>query len=198
MKVIFLDNDGVLCLYKNYGSRLKKQDKLYGKIDVPKYNEVDILTRFDNLDQKAVKTFNEILEKTGAEYVVSSDWKEYATLDELGFYYLSQNVIKRPIGFTETCDDNGWQEIGLIPKDFPWSRNGYKEQRRHFEITKYLKDHPEITHWVAIDDMNLAKKFKDFSGEIERSWGLENFVRTDELEGIKRSGTKEKIINFLK
>jgi hypothetical protein len=33
----------------------------------------------------------------------------------------------------------------------------------------------------------------------DRSWGLENFVHTPRsYEGIKQSGIKEKIINFLK
>lgn len=197
MKVIFLDNDGVLCLYKNYGSRFIKQKKLYGNFDISEKNQLDIITRFDNLDQKAVKTFNEILEKTGAEYVVSSDWRKYATLDELGFYYLSQNIIKRPIGFTDFFNYKKWENNGLIPEGTLFPRHA-NEQERYFEILKWLKEHPEVTHWVAIDDMNLAKKFKDYSGEVERDWGLENFVRTDEIEGIKRLGTKEKIINFLK
>ena len=197
MKVIFLDNDGVLCLYKDHGSRFNKQDKLYGKGERPDHNEIEILTRFDNLDKKCVEVFNEILEKTGAEYVVSSDWRKYATLDELGFYYLSQGINKRPIGFTDFFDYEIWSTSDLIPEGTFFPREAY-EKERYFEITKWLNEHPEVIHWVAIDDMNLAKKFRDYSGEIERSWGLENFVRTDELEGIKRSSIKEKIIKFLK
>lgn len=197
MKVIFLDNDGVLCLYKDHGSRFNKQDKLYGNGERPDHNEIEILTRFDNLDKKCVEVFNEILEKSGAEYVVSSDWRKYATLDELGFYYLSQGVNKRPIGFTDFFDYEIWSKSDLIPEGTFFPREAY-EKERYFEITKWLNEHPEVTHWVAIDDMNLAKKFRLYSGETERSWGFENFVRTDEVEGIKRSGTKEKIIKFLK
>ncbi len=68
MKVIFLDNDGVICLSNNWGSRLKKQRKLGNK---PVFNhELPVEYRFDNFDIKAVKVLNKILEQTGAEIVV--------------------------------------------------------------------------------------------------------------------------------
>jgi hypothetical protein len=69
------------------------------------------------------------------------------------------------------------------------------EQERHVEILHWLKQHPEVTHWVAIDDLNMAKNYDD----IERTWGLENFVLTPRaMEGIKQSGIKEKVLEFLK
>jgi hypothetical protein len=50
-----------------------------------------------------------------------------------------------------------------------------------------------ITHWVAIDDLNMS--LNDVDG---KSWGLKNFVLTPvNREGIKQSGIKEKIIKFL-
>jgi hypothetical protein len=50
-----------------------------------------------------------------------------------------------------------------------------------------------ITHWVAIDDLNMS--LSDVDG---KSWGLKNFVLTPvNREGIKQSGIKEKIIKFL-
>jgi hypothetical protein len=69
------------------------------------------------------------------------------------------------------------------------------EQERHVEILEWLQRHPEVTHWVAIDDLNMAKNYDD----IERTWGLENFVLTPRsLEGIKQSGIKEQVLEFLK
>jgi hypothetical protein len=59
-----------------------------------------------------------------------------------------------------------------------------------------LGKHPEITHWVAVDDLNMSEKFGDVSGGYQ--WGLNNFVWTPKpKEGIKQCGVKEKIINFL-
>ena len=155
--------------------------------------EIPVEYRFDNFDKKAIKILNEILEKTGAEIVVSSDWRLYATLDELGEYYLSHGIIKAPIGITNKklidCD---------VPNNFVWSRTWDLEQTRSLEIHQYLKDNPQITHWVAVDDLNMGKTGLDYSIEFEHSWGLENFVYTPlSTEGIKQSGIKEKIVKYL-
>jgi hypothetical protein len=56
------------------------------------------------------------LEETGAEIVVSSDWRLHATLEELGDYYLSKGILKAPIAFTKQyidCD---------LPDEVQWSR----------------------------------------------------------------------------
>ena len=71
---------------------------------------------------------------------------------------------------------------------------------RHFEILKYLKDHPEIEKWVAIDDLNMGIHM-DYRNEepYDRNWGLENFVWTlREDQGIKQSGIKDKVLKYLK
>jgi hypothetical protein len=193
MKVIFLDNDGVICLSSNWGSRHKKQKKWDGKKLSMTSREIPVEYRFDNFDKKAIKILNGILEETGAEIVVSSDWRLYATLDELGEYYLAQGIIKAPIGITNKklidCD---------VPNNFVWSRAWDLEQTRSLEIHQYLKDNPQITHWVAVDDLNMGKTGLDYSIEFEHSWGLENFVYTPlSTEGIKQSGIKEKIVKYL-
>ena len=194
MKVIFLDNDGVICLANNWGGRSKKIQKYY-KAN-PEWNKmystapVDI--RFDNFDKKAIKVLNSILEETGAEIVVSSDWKKHANLEELGDYYESQGIIKRPIAFTPSfigCDK---------PEGFEWLRSLQYEQERSLEIAQYVKDHPEITHWVAVDDLNMAVEAMDYSVPYTRVWGVTNFVLTPkESEGIKQHGKKEEILKFL-
>ena len=73
MKVIFLDNDGVICLSNNWGSRHKKQNKWGGRKLSMSMSSIPIEYRFDNFDVNAVKILNEILEETDAEIVVSSD-----------------------------------------------------------------------------------------------------------------------------
>jgi hypothetical protein len=196
MKVIFLDNDGVICLSSNWGSRHKKQKKWdNSSIEIP------VEYRFDNFNKKAIQILNEILEETDAEIVVSSDWRLHANLEELGEYYLSQGIVKAPIGVTNKnlvdCD---------IPKNFVWSREWNLEQRRSLEIHQYLKDNPQITHWVAVDDLNMGKVGLDYVAKLEQHqrgfyayrWGLENFVHTPlSTEGIKQSGIKEKILKYL-
>jgi hypothetical protein len=193
MKTIFLDNDGVICLSSNWGTRHKKQKKWGERKLSMTMESIPIEYRFDNFDKRAIKILNGILEETGAEIVVSSDWRLYATLDELGEYYLSQGIIKRPIGITNKklidCD---------VPNNFIWSRSWDLEQTRSLEIHQYLKDNPQITHWVAVDDLNMGKNGLDSSIEFDHDWGLENFVYTPlSNKGIKQSGVKKKIIKYL-
>ncbi len=198
MKVIFLDNDGVICLSNNWGGRAKKWAKYRSenpesssfKGDAP----VDV--RFDNFDEKAVRVLNSILEETGAQIVVSSDWRYHANLEELGDYYESQGIIKRPIGITsktEDIDPRLWQALRF---------RADLELERSIEITDYVNRHPEISHWVAVDDLDMSIEFlsNSFSHRKDESIkpGLTNFVHTPKSnEGIKQIGIKEKILKFL-
>jgi len=202
MKVIFLDNDGVICLANNWGTRYKKQKKFYTESNPrPINSEIPVNLRFDNFDPKAVKVLNWILEKSGAEIVVSSDWRFHATLDELGEYYESQGIKKRPYAVTERFHYTNWVEEGFLPEnhsDFPWSRVDDMEQQRYFEITRWLSKNPSVTNWVAIDDLNMGININTTYGEMEREWGLKNFVWTPrDWEGVKQSGVKDKILKFL-
>lgn len=192
MKVIFLDNDGVICLQDNWGGRYKKArqymiDNKIGEHDTSMMDETKrpVEVRFDNFDQKAIKVLNEILEKTGAEIVVSSDWKLHATVEELGEYYELQGIIKKPIDRTLNLDEFDQDSAGL----YHWK--GWRGRMRIREIEQYLQDHTEITHWVAVDDINM-------SVEANQGHGLKNFVHTPRSnEGIKQSGIKDKIIKYL-
>ena len=103
MKVIFLDNDGVICLSNNWGGRKKKWAK-YRSANPdtsPNLKDATVEVRFDDFDKKAIKVLNEILEETESEIVVSSDWRCHATLEELGEYFLSQGILKKPVGVTK-------------------------------------------------------------------------------------------------
>jgi hypothetical protein len=199
MKVIFLDNDGVICLSSNWGSRTKKQKNLGSEPVFNHKNQLPVEYRFDNFDVKAIKVLNEILKETDAEIVVSSDWRLHGTLEELGEYYTSQGIIKKPIGFTEVFNYTSWLDEGRIPVDFNWWRMDSREQERHFEIKDWLESHSEVTHWVAVDDLFMGIQVEASAyGPHSRDWGLENFVWTPQSsEGIKQSGIKEKILNFL-
>ena len=195
MKVIFLDNDGVICLSNNWGGRSKKwsQYRSANPESSKLLSEAPVNVRFDDFDKKAIKILNEILEETGAEIVVSSDWRFHATLKELGEYYESQGISKKPIGFTK--------KLGQFkePENFPWSRQWNLEQSRSLEILQYLKDHTEVTEWVAVDDLNMGiPQTHESWGEMEMDWGLTNFVLTPKSsEGIKQTGIKDKIIKIL-
>ena len=196
MKIIFLDHDGVICLDNNWGSRKKKQDKWGGRKLSMSLREIPLEYRFDNFDKKAIDVLNEILETTEAEIVVSSDWKAWASIEQMGEYYEMQGIIKKPIAYTKNLGQCSFQDT----KSFIWSSTYDLEQSRYVEITQYLMDHPEITHWVSIDDLHMGRHVENSKyGAFDRDdWGLENFVWTPRpSEGIKQSGVKEKILKYL-
>jgi hypothetical protein len=192
MKVIFLDHDGVICLSTEWGGRFKKQKKAGRKLS-QSIESLPVAARFDNFNKKAIDVLNEILEETNAEIVVSSDWKRWSTVEEMGEYYESQGIKKKPIGFTKKVMDCE------VPENFVWSFKWELEQERSLEITQYLQDHPEITNWVAIDDLNMGiPQTHDTWGDMVMEWGLTNFVLTPKgSEGIKQTGIKESILKFL-
>ena len=165
MKVLFLDNDGVVCLMSQWGGRSKKLKKwkMFNDGNPP------ASVRMDSFDQKAVNILNDVLTETGAEIVVSSDWKLYCTLDELKQMFTDYGVIKQPID----CTPNHF--LSTIDKN---------AEIRVAEIEEWLSTHPDVEKWVAIDDLDLSK--------------LKNFVHTKKMnEGIKQSGIKDKLINIL-
>lgn len=192
MKVIFLDHDGVICLSNNWGGRTKKWAKYRSENPDSSKEKKDapVSFRFDDFDTKSVKVLNEILEETGAEIVVSSDWKLHATLEELGEYYELHGIIKKPIALTPNLGKCTWYNDII----WVWSPRWELEMIRVIEIKQYLHDHPEITHWVSIDDLNMGKIGESWKDD----WAIDNFVLTPKSnEGIKQSGVKEKIINYL-
>lgn len=179
-KIIFLDHDGVICLLDNFGSRRNKK----GYIGM----NSDVLARFDNFDRKAVKVLNSVIEATDCEIVVSSDWRFWATLEEMGQYYLSQGIKKAPIAYTPRYIS---QEVAAGGFD------NEPAETRSYEIKEWLSENPDVTHWVAVDDLDMTERFGIVSGN--HRWGLKNFVHTPKSrEGIKQSGIREKIEHFLK
>jgi hypothetical protein len=194
MRCIFLDHDGVICLSNNWGGRTKKWSKYRSENPESSSDKRDapVEVRFDDFDEKAVRILNKILEETGAEIVVSSDWKRWANVEEMGEYYESKGIIRKPIALTPDLGDCTWENPER--ESWVWSPRWDLEMSRVVEIRQYLHDHPEITHWVAIDDLHLGK-----TDESWKNWGLTNFVLTPRTnEGIKQSGIKEKVIKYLK
>jgi hypothetical protein len=160
MKVIFLDIDGVLATNKEFATnRTKFREKyLWAKeLRVPY-----------GWNKGCVDVFNEILDITNAEIVISSDWRFHWNLDELDKIFKANEVKKSPI-------------FGTIKNKRKMSSD--LEDDRVYQINEWVKfNNPE--KWVALDDMNLS------------SLGP-NFFRTKDSEGLKQTGLKDKIIKVL-
>lgn len=187
MKVIFLDNDGVICLDEQWGSRGSRRLKYFkANPDASKADkDLPVDLRFDGFDKKAVKVLNRILKATDAEIVVSSDWRNYASLEELGDYYISQGISKRPIAFTPSLAEFDPSTASM----FAWK--WWLDKIRIIEIKEWLKTN-EVEAWVSVDDLDMSKKRHDVNG-------LDYFVLMERPynEGIKQTGKEQEIINIL-
>lgn len=154
MRILFLDIDGVLVTTVT-------RNKRNNKWDVPMF------------DLKAVAVLNFIIQETGAEIILSSDWRNNHTLQELREIFAYNFVLKGPIGFTPSSKTYTGSNL---------------EGGRADEIEFWLKLHAwkNDIKWVAIDDLNMTERLQG------------NFVHCpNEHEGIKRQGIKEKILEIL-
>jgi len=125
-------------------------------------------------DPKCVAVLNFILQETGAEIIMSSDWRHTYTLQEMREIFCHNNVIKGPIGFT--ARSNTYIANNL--------EGGRADEIKHWIAVHAWK---EDIKWVAIDDLNMEERL------------FPNFVLCPrENEGIKRTGLKEKILEILK
>lgn len=156
MRILFLDIDGVICTTSCYG--IGKNNK-WGTY---------------MFDSKCVALLNFIIQETGAEIILSSDWRNQHTLSEMREIFAHNGVIRGPIGYTPSLK----------------SYNGMNlEGGRADEIQLWVKTHiwKDDVKWVAIDDLNMSERL------------FPNFVHCPrEQEGIKRTGIKEKILEILK
>lgn len=123
MKILFLDHQGVM--------RLDPVCWLTGKPDL------------QDFDKAAVKNINNLIKETDCEIVVSSDWKLWVSLEEMKDFYISQGIIKSPIGYTPDKSS----EIKSIDD---------LARLRVEEIQQWLNEN-HVSTWVVIDDLDLRK-----------------------------------------
>lgn len=161
MNVIFLDNDGVLCLEKQYGTRF-----VTGNI-------------WDDMDPDAVNRLNQICHSTGAKIVVTSTWRNFGTFDGLKAHYSSQGISEVPIGMTRQYKElvteehpelTGWRIISQSPAI-----------DRAVEIRDYLANNPGISQYLIIDDIDMRSTCKYLDSVL---FNESNCIVTKEQSGL--------------
>lgn len=155
MKVLMLDIDGPIATSSCWGKSVNNKWGSY------------------MFDPKCVAVLNFILQETGAEIIISSDWRLQYTLQEMREIFCHNNIIKGPIGFTPTVNRHIYDQL---------------ERGRADEILLWVKENAwkNDIKWVAIDDLNMGEAL------------YPNFVLCPKQnEGIKQTGIKEKIIKIL-
>jgi hypothetical protein len=165
MKVIFLDIDGVIATNKQF---FMNSQKFRDKNDWAK----ELRVRYP-FDKGCVKILNEILTETGAEIVLSSDWKMGGSLEDLDVIFKQNDVIKSPIDITP----NEWVSMSNTTKN------------RAYQIELYLMNN-KVDKYVVIDDLPVGEFMKLTEDD-------DKFVLTNDREGLKQLGVKNKILNIL-
>jgi len=156
MKIIFLDIDGVL----NHEDWFEKVQKPMSKAA----KEIEILGKMGNcifwtwhIDPEKVELIHKIQKETDAKIVLSSSWRHMEDVKRI--------LEMRNIDFIDVTPD-------FIETDGD----------RGEEIQDWLHNHPEVTHFVIIDDD---------SDMLETQ--MNNFIQTDGQMGLQKEHVKQAI-----
>ena len=122
---------------------------------------------------QCVEIFNEILSTTECQIVLSSDWRISWTLEELDIIFKENGVKQSPVNITEKA---------------LYFHEGNYNKKRAGEIEFYIQEN-NIEDWIILDDLNVYPYFPDGKRD--------GIFKTEDQEGLKKTGIKEKIIRRL-
>jgi hypothetical protein len=134
VRVLFLDIDGVLNkVDTNHCVTPTAQEPL------PIPIEPDCMTRL-----------NRLIAETGCKIVISSSWRNFARWQDLGPALNRHGLVGEVIGETPyLVNDAQWLERWRARDGAPFT---YERMERGWEIREWLAAHPEVTHFVILDD----------------------------------------------
>lgn len=165
MKVIFLDFDGVLNSQTSF---------IYENARRKRHKEQGVKGRVpETLSRECAATFQELLyQYPEVKIVVSSTWRTLFTLDELRAKLNEYNI-------------DGSRIIDKTGQLFSGNRG--------HEIQNWLDQHPEVTHYIIIDDNDWGivqahppEKF------VKTSWEFGGFQFGHLIEADKKLQTPKK------
>lgn len=164
-KVIFLDIDGVINTVSSFDKIDARYEQYENDTTPNKPTWVDIFMdyQYQVFEQEAMNILNEIIQETNAQVVISSSWRK---------------SLKDPVKWTEKFKFYGCN-IPVIDITGSCS-TGY----RGTEIHDWLKDHPEVTNIIIIDDDSDMEPYMDYH------------VHTDFDNGLTRTH-KQKVLDIL-
>jgi hypothetical protein len=166
-KALFLDIDGVIQPFTQYRFEYLRDEagmeELYKKlemefgVDYREFNKFDVAATYYDWDKDALSELKRVLDVTGAKIVLSSDWRSGMMGNYMPFLMRIHDLQKYLHGYTPVFYSGNTPRTGVyegIHKD------------RAIEILEYLRIHPHIKKWVAVDDIDMI------------SYIPENFVET--------------------
>jgi len=186
-KAIFLDIDGVLRSVHgrtDFAQHVRTMLVDGSRVALMGDSSNDNLAGIDFWPQ-AMRALRHLVQKTRCAVVLSSDWRKAETLVEGVNNQLTEYGMPKLFG--QTPDLGGENVVGVVK-----ALHANVREKRAKEIRKWLRQHPKIERWVALDDMDLTASRKDEiqhqqSGNKEPMPFLdpgENFVRCNPAQGL--------------
>lgn len=132
-KALFLDIDGVM--NGGSGKKMENPERFQELLSLYKdrqYQNIELymIDSFYRWDRKAVKRVQYLCEKMDAKIVLSSTWRLGSSLEELKLLFDFHNLGEYLVGKTASLSEGRAEEVAL-----------------------YLKQNPEISQFVIIDDL---------------------------------------------
>jgi len=157
---------------------MQKSGKIYNSVNLKIIRMIEhmkvIFLDFDGVinDYMTINEINEynvemlkrIINDTGAKIVVTSSWKyPYQRNNKNMEGFLNNNYYAR------TLKENGIDIIDCTPYI---KEQGIKDNQREQEILEYLKNHPEITQFLILDDDHIIETLKEHEIFLDLQAGL--------------------------
>lgn len=172
-KVIFLDVDGVLLPTGSV------ETIVVDGVAMPTRDSV----RESDFATQALGSLRSIVQQTGATIVLSSEWRRTGSLkSSIGAVLRSQDI---PALRDSTPIFHAKPELQIHSPVLAWV------ERRAREIGQWLKDHPEVTAWAALDDLNFA--WADNVRAAGTPWMKIRSVHTDDKICLTDAGAVEAV-----
>lgn len=172
-RVIFLDVDGVLLASGSIDTIV------IDGVTLPRRNTV----KEGDFSATALGSLRSIVQQTGATIVLSSEWRRTGALQSsIGAVLRSQDI---PAFRGATPVFQPRKELQVRDPIVAWC------ERRAREIGRWLKDHPEVTAWVALDDLDFA--WADSVRVAGTPWMKAFSVHTDDKLCLTEEGVAEAV-----
>lgn len=155
-KVLFLDLDGVLNT-EDYFASLK--DKGLPTED-----------SFGNLfSPDAVENLRRIIEATGAQIVISSSWR-FAGLGTLKLMWKERHLPGNLYDITSLFVADDYIRAHMDDQSFDFYEA--MTSAREMEISAWLQEHPEVTNYVILDDLDSFRQHEAHLVKINPKTGI--------------------------
>merc|ERR1712194_967799 len=106
---------------------------------------------------QAMRVLRHIVQRTGAGVCLSSDWRKQEQLVQGINNQMHEIGLPKLIGQTPDLDPKGGDRgLGVVK-----AIHSNVREKRAKEIRRWLRQHPKVERWVALDDMDLSANKKD-------------------------------------